>query len=572
MAEAKLMTIERDVVAVMRDGVHLATDIYRPADAGPLPVLLCRTPYDKTNAGLSANARQLAKRGYVVAVQDIRGRYASDGVFQWNHLPEGWDREGEDGYDSVEWAAGIEGSDGRVGTFGHSYEAWLSWRVAGMQPPSLAGAIASGISVRHTDTNYGIMEIGRRLQWMYAQAADARRRTGDIFGPHKGKQAGELWHRMERGKWLWHVPLDTIPDDVFSTLTPLVRHWYRNQHVDPWGFDRLHPLIKVPTCTVTGWWDRFSDAVDHFTGMEKNGPQELRGRHRLVVGPWNHGLDTPTGRTKAIGPNGAYEPIEANAYPQLVADFFDPLLKGSGREQAPARLFIVNRNDWMETTQWPPEGAAPVPLYLGGGKANTPLGDGRLTFDPPGDDASATPDTYVYDPADPAMSLMTLDAQAGQNDQAPNGRRRDILVFQTPPLERDLLAVGPAHCTLWVASDGVETDFTAKLIEVTPEGVASNISYGILRTRFMEGYDKVARLVPNEPTRIEIRLKPCGILFRKGSRIRLDISSSDFPAFDRNHNTGREFWADAELRPARQTVFHDSSRPSSLTLHLLKAD
>lgn len=559
------ITVEENIRVRMRDGVELACDVYRPVGSARCPVLLTRTPYDKTIRNSVRNARALAERGYVAVVQDVRGRYQSEGNFDYIT-----GNDEEDGYDTISWAANLSGTTGGVGVWGHSYPASMAWRAISCQPPALGGALASGMTVHRADANFGILDIGRRLQWWYEQAADARRRAGDIFGPHMPDPANDLWQNMERGKWLWHVPLGSIPDDVFSTLTTPLKESLATQHVDNYAFDQIHPKVAIPTCTVTGWWDRFVNATDHYLGVLRHGAPEIRDRHRLVVGPWTHHLSSAEARRADLGPRGAYEPVEANSIVDLTANFFDPLLRGretpdSGRR--PVRLFILNHNEWVQTDSWPPSAARFVPYFLHSkGRANTPLGDGTLSEEPSG---AESPDRFVYDPRDPAMFLGTPDVQPAPRDQAPLGRRQDILVYQTAPLEEDVLVVGPLECRIWAASDCVETDFTAKLVEVGPDGLAINLCTGICRTRFLDGYDKIKVLEPGTPYEIPIRLQSTGILFRRGSRIRLDISSSEFPNFDRNHNTGRDYLFDSELRPARQTIFHDGVRPSHIILPIL---
>ena len=231
------------------------------------------------------------------------------------------------------------------------------------------------------------------------------------------------------------------------------------------------------------------------------------------------------------------------------------------------KLFVVGQNEWRFENEWPPEGARPMHYFLhSGGKANTMSGDGFLSPDEPG---AERPDSYAYDPRDPVMSLMDADAQAAPRVQAPNDGRTDMLMYQTPPLDREVEVIGPAVLKLWASTSAPDTDFTAKLIDVHPSGLGVNLTYGIVRGRYREGYDRPKLLEPDRPYEFTIRLNPVGVRFLKGHRIRLDVSSSDFPNFDRNHNTGADFWTDAEFVTARQTVFHDCERPSRLILPVI---
>ena len=467
--------VRENVLMEARDGTVLRADVYSPVSGGGYPVLLQRTPYDKAFESNAATARDLAARGYIVAVQDIRGRYASEGDFIWQFQDSADTFDARDGYDAVEWAATLPGSDGQVGTWGHSYPSWCIWQLAGAAPPHLGALFASGMASRILDLNFGVFETGRRLQWTYNMAVDARRRAGDDRGPSTRAEADLQWHEVERGKWIWRLPLADIPDHVFATLGPMLKRYMREQ---------------------------------------------------------NKGVDTGVG------------------------------------SEPPVKLFVMNENRWRYEEQWPPAGAGEIELFLhsGGLRANSVGGDGVLSTSEPSEER---PDRYDYDPSDPVMSLMDLGAQAAVRDQSPLDAREDILVYATPPLDRPVTVIGPVTLRLWVASSAPQTDFTAKLIDVRPDGLAVNVSYGIMRTSYMEGYDKRKPMEPETPYELTIRLGPTGIRFGEGHRIRLDVASSDFPNFDRNHNTGADFWSDSELRVARQTVFHDRERPSRLLLSVV---
>ena len=224
----------------------------------------------------------------------------------------------------------------------------------------------------------------------------------------------------------------------------------------------------------------------------------------------------------------------------------------------------MGENRWRYEDEWPPARTQYTEFFLhSDGSANTVRGDGVLSISEPADES---PDTYDYDPRDPVMSLMGIDAQAAPRDQSPLDGRADILVYQTPPLQEDIEVTGPVVLKLWAASSAPDTDFAAKLIDVHPNGLAVNLTYGIMRARYRDGYDNPNLIEPGKPYEYTIRLNPTGILFRRGHRIRLDVSSSDFPNFDRNHNTGADFWSDTELRVAHQTVFHSAEYPSRLIL------
>lgn len=554
------VTAEENVPAEMRDGTILRSDVYRPSRPGTYPVLLCRTPYNKSGdvtgglGGYGATARKLASRGYIAVVQDIRGRFASDGEWFWMFQDNSTTFDGQDGYDTVEWAAGLPDSDGQVGTWGHSYPSWCIWRLAETQPPHLKALFASGMASRLQDLNFGVLETCRRLQWTYVMAVDARRRVGDESGPRTTDEANEHWYEVERGKWIWYLPLGDIPDQAFSTLTPLLKQYFKEQNKEFFAFDETHHRVNVPTCQLTGWYDRLIGTIDNFAGMEREGPESLRGQHRLIIGPWGH----------EVGPDAD------TTYPDAVSRWYDYQFKGIDNgigSEPPVNLFVLVENKWRFEHEWPLARTQYTEFFLhSGGGANTVWGDGMISTSEP---RSERPDEYDYDPKDPVMSLMDISAQSAARDQRPLDERKDVLVYQTPPLQEDIEVTGPVVLKLWAASSAPDTDFTAKLINVDPNGLAVNLCYGITRALYRDGYDNPTLIEPGKPYEYTIRVNSTGILFRRGHRIRLDVSSSDFPNFDRNHNTGADYWSDVELRVAHQTVFHDLEHPSRLILPVI---
>lgn len=561
--------IERNESCVVRDGTVLRADVYRPTAAGRYPALLCRTPYDKSHPRYVAIATSLARRGYIAVVQDIRGRDASGGNWHWHMSVEGAEIETRDGYDSCEWSASLPHCDGQVGTWGNSYPSWLIWRMAAAQPPSLKAIFTSGFAPRTLDCTFGIFETGVRLRWQHHMAVSARRRVGDDRVPRTVGEADELWDRIERGKWLWKLPLAEIPDHLFGPTAVMQRRYWDEINVEFWALDRIHHLVKVPTCCLTGWWDRLLATAEHLPGMMSNGPAETRHQHRLIIGPWIHDVE---GAENWIGPRD-YGPHSRLSLVDLLTRWYDLHLKGIDTgvsDDRPVKAFILNANDWRFEDRWPPSHAREHSLFLrSAGHANTPAGDGWLSPRPPESEAV---DRYAYDPADPVMSLIGPDGQAAACDQHLLSGRQDILVYQTAPLENDLLVLGRVACVLWASSDSPDTDFIARLIEVGTDGRAMNLCFGIVRARYREGFDHESLLEAGRPYEFRISMMAAGILFRRGSRIRLDITSSDFPAFDRNHNTGRPFHTDTTLHIARQTIFHDAARPSRLILPVIDDD
>ena len=397
------ITVEQDVPAEMRDATVLRADVYRPARGGTYPVLLCRTPYDKAAEGHVRTADQLASRGYIVVVQDLRGRYASDGDFFWQFQDNSETFDAEDDYDTVEWASGLAGSDGQVGTWGHSYPSWCIWRLAATRPPHLKALFAGGMSARIRDLNFGIFETGRRLQWTYNMSVDARRRAGDTSRPSSRAEADAQWQEVERSKWIWYLPFDDIPDHAFSTLTPVLERAERGAlgvRQDSWSGQRTYsPSDRL--------YDRIIGTIDNFAGMVRNGPAALRDQHRIVVGPWGHD------NTRLVRHQGPLDfgPQADTTYVAEVARWYDYRFKGVDDgigSEPPVKLFVMGDNRWRFEEQWPPARARFTELYLhSGGSANTVQGDGELSVAEPGGER---PDEYEYDPRDPVMSLMGLDA------------------------------------------------------------------------------------------------------------------------------------------------------------------
>ena len=560
------ISIERDQECITRDGTVLRGDVYYQTDSNPQPVLVCRTPYNKLLPRYQEHATDIARGGYTVVVQDMRGRYASDGEYRWMWVDKNETFDVEDGHDTIEWAAKLPKSDGRVGTWGHSNASWAIWVMLHSNPPSLAAALASGISMNMLDITFGVWETGRRLEWTYMMAADVRRREGRTDGPTDPIEATFRWNAVERSKYIWWLPLAEIPEPVFAGLTEQYQTFLRNTRQDFMRFDEVHPMVEVPVMQITGWWDRLIGTIDNYEGLITNGDPGLRNQHRLIVGPWGHDA---TNYTRDIGPID-YGPEAETTYADLIVRWYDHVLKGKNNgmaDEKPVQLFVLNRNEWIGSDAWPLPDTQYTGLYLSSfGEANTVHGDGMLTFD---QQPGAVSDEFDYDPRDPVMSLMHQNSQSIPMDQSPNDHRQDVLVYETEPMSEDLDVIGPVRLKLWAATDAPETDFTAKLAIVHEDGLCVNLTYGVMRTGYREGFDRVAYTEPGRQYEYDIKLNPIGCRFLKGQRIRLYISSSDFPNFDRNHNTGNNFWSDTEFKVAHQTVFHTGGMASRLVLPIV---
>ncbi len=554
--------VERNVEARMRDGVVLRADVYRPAGDGPWPVLIERTPYGKQ--GLHPEA--LAKAGYIVVCQDARGRYASDGKFESFYRDQTHD--GEDGYDTVEWAAKLPGSTGKVGTFGPSYNGFLQWRLAALRPPSLVAMAAQTIPARLTDLEGpGTIRPGRRLLWFYGTISpDLRRRAGGE-PPHTGAEARKVWDAGEGENLLSFLPWQKLPQSVFEDEGDVVRAWLAQPSHDPWKLDEHCRDVAVPNLDIVGWHDHCNgDMLLHRTMVEEGMTETARKNQRLIVGPWSHNA---RGR-RAYGDIDFGPTALMNVVDEEIR-WFDYWLKGKANgvdRESPVRIFVMGANEWRNEPAWPVARAKPKDFYLtSGGEANTPAGNGRLIADAP---ATAARDGFRYDPADPVPSLYGTAMYTIPADQRPLASRRDILVYQTGPLTQPLEVTGNPEVELFASSSAPDTDFFVRLIDVAPDGVARDVSMGMVRARYRESLEKPLMLKPGEVTRLKIRMNPTSNRFLAGHRLRLDVTSSDFPNYDRNHNTAVDQNADAELVIAQQAIYHGPRRMSRVILPVVE--
>ena len=558
---------EQNLTATMRDGTVLRADVYRPDEPGQFATLLRRTPYNKERDTNAEMGHQLAERGYLVVIQDLRGRFASDGVFTTGF--QGSEHsDSEDGYDTVEWAAKLPWSSGKVGTYGISYDGWTQWALAHTRPPHLTTMIPGCIAANALDRELsGVLRLGRVLWWnTNSMPPDERRRADEQWGTRIIEEADRMWTERDRSKWLWFMPLMEIPDDVMFGLGPHWRRWLENHAVDHFQFLEKHRLVEVPVLTMTGWYDQQIGAIKHFTGMRENGMTEhARENQYLIVGPWSHTTDlSPKVGEIDFGPEAQQD------YIHIVDQWFSQWLKEEKSEVSDwpcVQLFVMGANKWRGENEWPIARTVYTDFYLhSAGHANTPAGDGMLSSEPSQDEPS---DEYRYDPRDPVMTLYTPEGQHEPQDQRGLDGRHDILVYASPPIEDPIEVTGPITMKLWAASSARDTDFIVKLLDVWPNGFTQELCHGIVRARYRESFDQPSLIEPDRAYEYTIQVNPTSNLFKAGHRIRVDISSSDFPNFDRNHNTGGNDYAEVTLMTARQTIFHDQARPSRIILPII---
>lgn len=555
-AGALKVVVEENVPAAMRDGVILRANVCRPDRGGPYPVLVTRTPYGK-----GKGFARYVQAGYIVVCQDARGRYASDGTYE--SFLRFQTHDAEDGYDTVQWAARLPNSTGKVGTFGTSYCAFYQWRLAPLRPPALVAMSAHSIPGRYTDLEGpGTIRPGRRLRWwLSTMGPDIRRRAAGA-----GTKALTRPDAEEIEKWLWFVPWLQLPPMVFEHETEAMHDWLNHPHLDPWKLDEGCREIAVPNFDVIGWHDHCNGDALLYRSMAATAKTEIaRTKTRILIGPWGH---STLGKRR-------FDNIDfgPEAQVDLVAEdirWFDFWLQGKTTgidQEPPVRIFVMGDNRWRGEPEWPLSRARTETVYLtSGGQANTPAGNGQLVAQSPEAGGS---DQYVYDPRHPVPTLFAKGAFTAVADQRRLADRQDILVYQSEPLQERLEVTGNPTVELYAASSAPDTDWFVRLIDVEPDGLARDLCMGMVRARYREGLDNPKLLPPGEVVKYTIRLGPTSNAFLPGHRIRLDVTSSDFPNYDRNHNTAADQNADAELVPATQTVHHGGARASCVRLPVI---
>jgi putative CocE/NonD family hydrolase len=533
----------------MRDGTKLAANLFLPTNGGPFPVILLRTPYGKPGSGWSDPKRYCAA-GYGMIAQDCRGRGSSEGV--WDPFRD----DPADGFDTQEWVGRQPWCDGRIGTAGGSYVGWTQWASA----PSGSRYLKAMVPVvPFTDVYHQIAYPGGAFQLSL------------LFG--WGASVGGL--KVDPGKWndaFKFLPLNRW-DEQFNKRVLFLRDWVAHPNEDDYWRDRSvrdrYDLVTAPALNIGGWWDIFSKAtLEHITRVRHSSTNRLSRRNQFVViGPWGHGAGG-----RKIGELD-YGPAARLDIADLQFRWFEYWLKEkeTGVENwPPIRLFVMGENVWRNEDEWPLARTQFTPWYLhGGGRANTRAGDGTLGMAMPDAEPS---DQFIYDPANPMPTRggnNLVGPPSGPFDQGALEDRADALVYTSAPLEKALEITGPVKVVLHAASSAPDTDFTAKLVDVYPDGKALNLCDGILRARYRESMSNPTLVEPGRVYRYEIDLWVTSNLFASGHRVRVEISSSNFPRFDRNPNTGAPFGTDAELRKATQTVYHDGTRPSHILLPVI---
>lgn len=571
------ITVTRDVMVEMRDGVSLATDIYRPTNADNCPTIVHRNPYNKSSggsvAGLMVNPLDAVQAGFAVIVQDARGRFKSEG--DW--VP--FEHEADDGYDTIEWAAAQPWSNGKVGIYGSSYHGVTTTQAVAANPPSLEAAIAYLTGANYHDGwTYagGAFELGFNLWWVMYLAADSTRKL-DVPADARDEAFAELMAlTADPEEAAWETPLRENP--VFDhPAASYVQTWLEHPSYDDYweAVDVTQHLddVDIPVLHVTGWYDLFLRGhLDLYEALQSDAEPRAREEQRFIIGPWDHEAYTTTTPDRAGDRVFGYEAAGGRALmSDLTLNWFGHWLDDEAAPGlAPVRYYHMGENEWRDTDTWPPS-HTPTEFYIeSGGNANTRFGDGRLTQTAPTDPGV---DSFEYDPRDPVpscggRSLHPNITEPGIQDRAALETRTDVLVYTSERLTSPLSIAGPVEATVFAASSAPDTDFTATVVDVEPDGYCAPIADGIIRARYRDGMDTPTFLQPGEVTEFHIDLRATAHTFQVGHRIRLEISSSDFPRYDRNPNVKAPV-ADVALEDAAiatQNIHHAPDNPSRLTL------
>jgi hypothetical protein len=544
-----------------RDGIHLSADVYLPIGGGPTPTLVQWTPYESTRERFIGWGAWFAKRGYSAVVFDVRGRYESEGDFV------AWELDGPDAQDSLDWVAAQSWSNGRLGTWGRSYGGVVQWQLINAGGHPNLQCVAP--QVIHDDYYADGYFTGGAFQLALTLGAGAL--WTSAMALITGSNASDL---ILNDRILNHLPLIELDEVTIGRKVDYWRLWWDHQDNDEYWQQFVHrpERVNVPIFQQGGWFDPYCGShLRKFSAIGDRVPS------RVMIGPWSHEEEVETFKGDVdMGPQSV------TVIREHELAFYDRYLKDAANDwesRSPAELFVMGDNEWRGENEWPLARTVYTPWYLhSGGRANTLQGDGTLTMDAPGSEPT---DHYSYDPADPVPTVggvnsvltMTQGAQRpllpGPRDQRVLERRDDVLCYTSPVLEEDLEVNGPIEMVLYAASSALDTDFIVRLVDVHPNGKAIFVTEGILRARYRNGLDHQEMLTPGEVAEFKIRVYPTAMVFKRGHQVRLDVTSSSFPRFSRNLNTGEDVGRGTRMEVAQQTVLHSSVYPSHIVLPII---
>jgi len=548
-AQPYRVAIHSGVAVTMRDGVKLIADVYQPEVEGKFPVLLERTPYNR--AGGAGSAAAMAAHGYVVIIQDTRGRFDSQGEFYPFRY------ESQDGYDTVEWAARLPYADGKVGMFGGSYVGATQMLAAIASPPHLV-AIQPYVTASEYYDGW-TYQSGALMQW-FASSWSSGLTVDTLRRKASGLEDPKAWVAqlpVERYRMLELPPV--------SALAPYFTDWVAHEHDDdywrPWKISDHYGEMNIKALHSGGWHDIFlKGTIQNYVGMHRASP--ARADQRLLLGPWAHAETSPEGKIGDVT-FGKSAVLDTEA---TILHWYDYALKGVRNEYAagaPVRIFIMGENAWRDEREFPLKRTQYTKYYLQ---------RGALSTDAPGE---GEPEQYQYDPAAPVPTIGgrlccgNNQLPPGPADERPNEGRPDVLVFSTPPLAKDVEATGWVKATIYASSSAVDTDFTALLADVEPSGYARFLTDGIVRARYRNSTQRAEPIEAGKIYEYSIDLWATSNLFKAGHRIRLYVSSSNFPRFDRNLNTDEPITGSVRMVKAQQRIYHDQQHPSALVLPVI---
>ena len=579
--------LERSVWVPLRDGVKLSTDLYFPEAAGDkLSVILIRTPYNKIRYRREGSPAYIfAGQGYIVATQDTRGRFESQGEYTIS-TP-----DTEDGYDATEWVATQPWSSGKVGTYGCSYVGDVQIMQARARNPHLTAmipqaAVSSLPSRGFGAINGGTLELAAGVGWMWengskvfvrpppGSADDFWSKYGEIFRP-----GPEMPKADYRRMWSALPLIDTFkkfgapPTDWENLLTHGPGdHWWLER-----GYLQGSDKFDTPALQVDSWYDFGVEEALYQMNLMSSNAVSPRGRNNqfIVISPTSHCMSESATEHTIVGERDLGD-ARLN-YWGLYLSWFEYWLKSvdNGVTKMPKlQIYVMGKNEWRGESEWPLKRTKFTNYYIhGNGKANSMFGDGTLSTQKP---AVEPPDTYRYDPGSPVPSrggpvccTGTPDAPEGSFDQRDVEARHDVLVYSTPPLQQGIEITGPIEAILYVSSSAKDTDFTAKLVDVYPDGTAYNVQEGILRARYREGWEKKVWMKPYDIYELKIDMEATSNYFDRGHRIRLELSSSNFPRFDRNLNTGGNNYDEVKWFVAENTIHHAGEHASRIVLPVI---
>jgi putative CocE/NonD family hydrolase len=553
---------QSNVMIPRRDGVNLAADVYLPPGTGPFPVLLTITPYGKAGAGRGSAAN--VARGYAVVAVDSRGLRASQGTW------EPYVHEARDGYDIQQWAAKQPWSNGKIGMFGTSYPAYTQVAPAQFRHP----AVKALVPVSAQSDNYGsvwssdgILHLAFSPVWAMQQEAIATKQPNAVVD----------WMKV-----VWTLPLKNIPEMTgirSQFLADVIAHESHDAFWKAMSVRDKYGEMDVPALHVTGWYDDLSQETQtNFIGMRMGSRTEnARKWQRLLIGPWGHGVPRISDSGFVFGDVDFGKDVKID-FQATQARWFDYHLKGIDNgvdKELPVKIFVMGANKWRDEQEWPIARAKPTRYYLHSkGQANTRFGDGVLSTDAP---TNEPPDRFRYDPRNPVPTYGGHGccdyqfAAMGPLDQRVNQQRADVLVYSTPPLTEDTEVSGVVEAQLVFSTDVTDTDFFVTLSDVYPDGKAIDITEGQMRARFRESQEKPSLLTPNKEYTVTVKLWGTSNLFKKGHRIRVHVTSSNFPRYARNLNSGKAAAeeTDADIRVATHTIYHSAGKSSAIVLPIV---